>query len=418
MLPRVSAATRGGEFVMFVSYLYLDMNAYFASVEQQLRPELRGRPVAVAPVMAETTCCIAASYEAKAFGVKTGTRVSDARRMCPGLRVVEARPRVYMEVHNRMLAAVDTCLPVASVRSIDEVVCKLIGRERDPDEAERIALRMKAAMRRDLGPYLRCSIGLGPNVLLSKIAADMRKPDGLTTLRPNELPDRLHVLELRDIPGVGHRMERRLLALGITTVEQLCAQPVAGLARVWNSRLLGDVWHRNLRGEDIPEPPHPRRSLGHSHVLAPEWRTDAGARAVLLRLVEKAAARLRSINHWTDTIRISVSIVNGPHWSDFAKLGWCQDTLALVRAAVALWAHRPAGTPLKVGVVFDDLRETRNVAVPLLAQDREELALAQAMDRINKKFGVHAVHLGGMHGAQDQAPSRIAFGRLIDLDGE
>ena len=399
-----------------VEYLYLDMNSYFASVEQQLRPELRDRPVAVAPVLAETTCCIAASYEAKAFGVKTGTRVSDARRLCPGLRVVEARPRVYMEVHNRMLAAVDTCLPVAKVQSIDEVVCKLLGREREPDEATRIALRMKEAMRRDLGPYLRCSIGLGPNVLLSKIAADMQKPDGLTVLCRDELPDRLHVLELRDLPGVGHRMERRLLALNIRSVEQLCALSVSELARVWNSRLLADVWHRNLRGEDIPVPDHPRRSLGHSHVLAPPWRTDAKAKAVLLRLVEKAAARLRSIDHWTDSIRVSVSMLHGPHWSDYAKLGWCQDTLALVRAAAALWAKRPAGTPLKVGVVFDELRETRNVAVPLLAQDRDDLALAHAMDRINKKFGVHAVHLGGMHGAQDQAPSRIAFGQLIDLD--
>lgn len=399
-----------------VNYLYLDMNAYFASVEQQMRPGLRGRPVAVAPVMAETTCCIAASYEAKAFGVKTGTPVAQARRMCPGLRVVEARPGLYMRVHHRMLAAIDTCLPVLVVKSVDEVACKLLGREREPDRAEAIAGRIKAAIRRDLGPFLTCSIGLAPNVLLAKIAADMRKPDGLTTILPGELTGRLHPLPLRDIPGIGPRMENRLIAEGITTVEALCALDARGLARVWNSRLLGDLWHRNLRGEDIPEPAHPRRSLGHSHVLAPAWRTEDGARAVLLRLVEKAATRLRSIDHWTSTIRVSVSLLHGPHWSDHAKLGWCQDTLTLVRSAVALWKLRPAGTPLKVGVTFDDLRPAHNVPAPLFAEDRANVALARAIDHINARFGAHSVYFAGMHGAQAQAPPRIAFGRLIEID--
>ena len=105
---------------MSVKYLFIDMNSYFASVEQQLRPELRGVPVAVAAVDAETTSCIAASYEAKKFGVRTGTRVGEARRLCPALRVVPARPRLYVEKHNEIIEAVESVLPVASVLSIDE----------------------------------------------------------------------------------------------------------------------------------------------------------------------------------------------------------------------------------------------------------------------------------------------------------
>src|SRR5665647_1483776 len=93
---------------MTLKALYVDFNSYFASVEQQLRPELRGKPIAVLPVVAETTCCIAASYEAKAFGVKTGTKVSDARKLCPGIMLVEARPALYVEYHHRLVEAVES----------------------------------------------------------------------------------------------------------------------------------------------------------------------------------------------------------------------------------------------------------------------------------------------------------------------
>src|ERR1700749_798670 len=109
-------------------WLFLDLNSYFASVEQELVPSLRGRPVAVVPVVADTTCCIAASYEAKTFGVKTGTQVGEAKRMCPGIELVEARHELYVDYHNRNVEAVETVVPVASVMSIDEIACRLVGR--------------------------------------------------------------------------------------------------------------------------------------------------------------------------------------------------------------------------------------------------------------------------------------------------
>src|SRR5205809_2760114 len=114
---------------MPLRYLFTDMNAYFASVEQQHRPELRGKPVAVAPVNAETTCCIAASYEAKKFGVKTGTMIREPRRHCPGLQVIEARPKLYVETHERIRDAVPSRLPVTAVLSGDEMVCRPQGAE-------------------------------------------------------------------------------------------------------------------------------------------------------------------------------------------------------------------------------------------------------------------------------------------------
>lgn len=108
-----------------LDWLFLDMNSFFASVEQQGHPKLRGKPVAVVPLLSDATCCIAASYEAKAFGVKTGTNVAEAKRLCPNLRIVEAKHGPYREYSKRIQAVVEDCLPVTEVWSVDEMVCRL-----------------------------------------------------------------------------------------------------------------------------------------------------------------------------------------------------------------------------------------------------------------------------------------------------
>ena len=165
-------------------YLHIDLNSFFASVEQQLHPEYRGKPTAVVPTMADTTCCIAASYEAKALGIKTGTQVGEARRICPGIILVNGDHAEYARVSAEIVDAVERVCPVAHKPSIDEVQCQLMGREREPPNARRIALAIKQAIQDDVGETLRCSIGMAPNRYLAKIASDMQKPDGLIGLLP------------------------------------------------------------------------------------------------------------------------------------------------------------------------------------------------------------------------------------------
>lgn len=171
-------------------YLILDFNSYFASVEQQENPRLRGKPVAVVPADTDTTCAIAASYEAKAFGVKTGTRIYEAKRMCPGLILVPARHDIYVEYHRRWLEEVNNHLPVLREMSIDEACCKMIGDECEEENALAIAQRMKAGIRKNVGDCMKTSIGIAPTLLLAKIASNLQKPDGLTVLRTEELPGR------------------------------------------------------------------------------------------------------------------------------------------------------------------------------------------------------------------------------------
>src|SRR5687768_7416304 len=160
-------------------------------------------------MLADTTVCIAASVEAKKFGVKTGTKVAEARRLCPEIEFVIARHELYIETHHRAVAAVDTVVPVRVVLSIDEMDCELTGRWREPERALELAGKVKTTIRDKVGEFLRTSIGIGPNTFIAKTASDWMKPDGLVMIQKHELPERLFELEVRALSGIGKQMEKR-----------------------------------------------------------------------------------------------------------------------------------------------------------------------------------------------------------------
>lgn len=401
---------------MTLRYLFVDMNAFFASAEQQFRPELRHRPVAVVPVRAETTCCIAASYEAKPFGVKTGTAVWEARRLCPGIVFVEARHELYVRVHHVMLAAVESCLPIHRVQSIDELSCRLSPSDAPIARAVQKGRDVKAAMRDRLGEYLRCSVGIAPNPFLAKVAADMKKPDGLTTITADDLPEKLYTLELTDLPGIGPRMNRRLLREGIHSVEQLLARSPEQLECHWGG-IVGRRFWMALHGHDLPEQPTRRRTVGHSHVLAPELRSEAGVLSVLTRLLAKAAARMRRLGYCAGRLDVYVALRESPGWRAWKNLNSCRDTSTMMEAFVSLWRRRPAiRRPIKVGLVLSRLMPEQITTSPLFPGERQRVELSRMMDRINAKYGRDAVHLATMHEVLDSAPTRIAFSNVPDFD--
>ncbi|WP_051946627.1 hypothetical protein [Verrucomicrobium sp. BvORR106] len=274
--------------------LILDLDCFFASVEQQLDPRLRGRPVAVVPVKSDSTSCIAASKEAKRCGVKTGTRVRDARQLCPDIILVESRPRLYTEYHQRFVTALESRIQVAEVMSIDEAWCLLPKSVNHRTQAEAFARSLKATLTSQVGDWLTYSIGIAPNRFLAKLASDMAKPDGLFMIEQADLPHCLHRLKLRDFCGIGQKMETRLVSHGIRTVAQLTSATRETLHHVWGGIGGVHLWHW-LRGEVTETPPTQRRTIGHSHVLPTRLRNDLGTHAVVCRLLQKAAMRLRKM---------------------------------------------------------------------------------------------------------------------------
>ncbi len=398
--------------------LAVDFNSFFASVEQQERPELRGRPVAIVPVLAETTGCIAVSLEAKQLGLQRNMRVAEARKACPGLQLVEARPEVYINYHRRLVEIIESCLHVTQIASIDEVTCELKGRYAERARAVTVAREIKAAIARRVGPCLRSSIGIAPNWLLAKLASDMQKPDGLVVLEDADLPGKLLDLQPGDIAGIGPNLQRRLRGHGITTMEKLYAATKTELRGLWRS-VRGEQMWRLLHGEDLPFFEHASdQTIGHGHVLPPQLRNETDALAVLHRLLQKAAMRLRDSGLYAGALAVSVRYRDDERWDDDLRINETQDTLQLTHALNQLWARRPkklpARAPQQVGVMLTHLLRSEAHTPDLFARGREESRgrLYSAVDLLNRTFGKNSVYFGGAHGTTKYAPMRIAFTRI------
>lgn len=415
---------------MSLRSLFVDFNSYFASVEQHEEPSLRGRPVGVAPVAAETTSLIAASYDAKAFGVGTGTMVREARRLCPGIVIRVARPERYVVWHHRLIEAIDHAIPIARVGSIDEVACELVGRQRRREVAEEIARQVKSEIALAApGGAIRCSIGIAPNDFLAKTASDMRKPDGLTVIEQADLPHALHGLALRDLCGIGPSMEARLHEAGITTVAQLTVASKLVLRRVWGG-IEGERMWGLLRGAWLPTAPTERGSIGHSHVLGPELRTPDGARAVLKKLLVKAAMRMRREEMLSGAMAVRIRFIgHDQRWERDLAFDPTDDSRELLRLLNGTLdsghLHRPLpgpinATPLSVSVTLMRLVPRTQSSGSLFAPTQDTRRVDALVDRINAKFGYNKLYFGSMQLAleHDAAPMRIPFNRIPDAQSE
>lgn len=396
--------------------LYLDLNAYFASVQQAENPELRGIPVAVVPVVADTSFLIAASYEAKAFGCKTGMRIGDAKKLCPHIKLVTGGHGIYTDYHHRVLEAVETVLPVEQVYSIDEMQIRLMGEECKKENAMVLAREIKDAIHRHVSEVIHCSIGIAPNGFLAKLGTDLQKPDGLTVIEAHELPDRLKGLSLTEFTGINRRMAARLQAKGIFTSDDLVGQSKEALRAAFGS-VWGERWWYLLRGYEIASSHKENQSIGHSHVLAPELRNSTDAREILQRLLQKAAKRLRAQNLYATHLSIAVSGTK-KGWEAHSHVEPTQDSVGLNLAAMAMWETADFSGPMKVSVTLSGLRPPDQVTRSLFDQespDRQRLNVS--VDKLNEKFGRNTIYLAGMHHATDKAEDRIAFRKTTLTDG-
>lgn len=411
-------------------WLFLDLNSFFASAEQQMQPALRDRPVTVRPAPSEYTCAIAASYEARPFGVRTGMQVADARKLCPELIVVEARPDAYVDWHQRIMAEIDRHLPIWKVCSIDEAACRLTGPDRRVDVAVALARRVQAAILANVGECLRSSVGLAPSRFLAKTASGMQKPAGLTVLRADALLGPLLDLPLSKFPGIGGRMLARLAAAGVTDTAALWAMDPHHARRIWNSIEGERIW-RGLHGLDSQEPPErPRASISHSHVLAASMRRPDQARVVARRLVVKCGARLRRMGLAGAGLSLFVDMKDGGARPANHNLSCpvppTSDTFVLLRALETLWdtaMNGQAGRRITyVGVGVFNLKPLDAFAPDLFSHGPDEggrarsLRLSKALDALNSRYGKDTVSIGPKSDLPAYVGAKIAFSRIPEVE--
>ncbi len=401
--------------------MHVDMNAFFASVEQQANPALRGRPIAV--IGTGRTVVTTASYEARAFGVRTGMNTWQARQACPHITFVVGDNRKYAHTSARIVAMMRDYTPLVEVFSIDEAFLDVTGSLNLFGGAESIAYLLKARIRHEFG--LTCSVGIAPNKLLAKLASEMQKPDGLTIIAPERVPEVLEGLPVRELCGIGGKVERQLADLGIQTCGQLGRYPVAALKRRFG--VVGEKLSRMGRGQDEapvipPEKEDPVKSIGHSMTLEQDVTGRDTLARYLLQLAEMVGRRARRHAVSGRTVHLTV------RYADFVTVGRQQTRVSptsrsqeIYRDAVTLLDSLDLTRPVRlVGVSVSGLVHQAS-QLPLFDGERKATLLAAAMDEANDRFGEFAVTFAsitetGEKGARVISPSWRPDGvRKVDV---
>jgi DNA polymerase-4 len=367
--------------------LHIDMNAFFASVEQQSDPALRGRPIAV--IGTGRTVVTTASYEARAFGVKTGMNTWQARQACPQLTFVVGDNRKYTDTSTRIVAMMRDYTPLVEVFSIDEAFLDVTRSLRLFGSAERIAYLLKARIRHAFG--LTCSIGIAPNKLLAKLASEMHKPDGLTVIAPEQIATVLERLPVKELCGIGKNVEKRLADFGIFTCGQLGRFSVDVLKRRFG--IIGERLSQMGRGiDDTPVVPAEEeqavKSVGHSMTLARDVSGREELLKYLLQLSEMVGRRARRYGVAGKTVHLTL------RYGDFTTVGRQQtrsaptnQSEAIYRDALAILDSFDLNRPVRLlGVRITNLAGQGD-QLPLFVRERRQALATAAMDAANNRFG-------------------------------
>jgi len=375
--------------------LHVDMDAFFASVESVLNPALAGRPVIVCGPVQERSVVSAASYEARRYGVRSAMPASQARRLCPAGVFVQGNHAAYAEFSRRVLAVLRRFAPLVEQTSIDEAYLDITGCEAVRGDPVAVAGAIKKAVKEETG--LTCSVGVGPNRLLAKMASGMEKPDGLTVIRTEDVPALLWPLEVGQLHGVGPRTAARLRALGLATVGDLARYPRELLVRGFGA--LGRYLHDAANGIDDTPVAGPgegdgARSISRETTFRADIDDPGRLERVLLELSEDVGRRLRKADLLARTVTVKI------RKADFTTLtrsrtfraptDLTEEVYSAAREAFfAFW--RPAMKIRLLGVGVANL-ETAGAAASSLFEPTDRLRrVSRAVDRIKDRYGERSV---------------------------
>jgi DNA polymerase-4 len=389
--------------------LHIDMNAFFASVEQRADPALRGRPIAVVGSQ-KRGVVLSPSYEARAYGVRTGMQYHEARGLCPGITLVPADPGKYASACKRLIRVWEQFTPVVELFSIDEAFLDVTGCDALFGDPVRLALRIKEQVWEQ--EQLTCSIGIAPNKLLAKLGSDMVKPDGLVLITPDDVPEVMRDLPVKELCGIGPSTTRELASMGIRTCGELGRAPLDALTARFGS--LGPRLRDMGRGIDpsavataVEQQETEARSVGHSMTLNEDCADRERIERHILQLAEKVGRRMRRGGYRGRTVSLTL------RYSDFT-------TFSRQRRVARALCHGPDVFTTAIGIfreiVLDrairlvgvsvSSLEQRDEQVPLFDLERKRTFTSKAMDRINDRYGDFTITWGSL-------AKRFDHGRVI-----
>lgn len=375
--------------------MHVDLNSCFATVEQQARPMLRGRPVAIVNRRTENTSIVTASYEAKALGVKVGMKFKEAKIICPDLIGLESDPSKYRYVYHKLLDIMQDYSAHVRMKSIDEGVIDF----HDAPDAIRnrdlldIGKEIKERLKNEVGVWMRCNIGIATNRFLAKTAAGLNKPDGLDVITPLSIFSALQKLQLTDLTGIAKQNQHRLNSVGIMTPLQFLNADVITLEKVVFKSVVGRWWYQRLRGWEVDDRDFDIKRVGRQYVLE---NFDLSRQQIVQRLhnlSESVGSRLRGQNKSARGIYVYAKTLDRGYWhrSSLSSLPFYSDSSIFYQAEL-LFRDAP-GNLKEIGVHCYDLQPVDDNQLSLFSDDIvRERQITKAVDDINQRFGDRTIH--------------------------
>ena len=387
--------------------LCVDMDAFFASVEQRDNPILRDKPIAVTGA-GERTVITTSSYEARAFGVKTGMTTYKAKRLCPHILFVIGNNKKYAQICESLEEICLRFSPDVEIYSIDEVFLDITNSHHLWGGPENMAQTIKDTVKNELG--LTCTVGMGSNVLIAKLASDLAKPDGLRWIDENTVASVFEALPVKKLWGIGSQTEEKLRLMGITTCGALGRASLSLLTKKFGvlGERLKDMGNGKLERPIEVTSPDPK-SIGHSITLPNDiWEREEIA-SCLLRLAEKVGRRARRYGHKGKKIGLTFRYNDFKTFTKQTTLpAPTNDTGEIYHAAVTILDGIRLQKSIRLlGISLSSLGKENQMSLFQESEKEKKAALAKAVDTINDKFGEHTLTLASTV-AQEKGPGVIS----------
>lgn len=399
--------------------MHIDMDGFFASCEQQSNPLLRGKPVGVVPYLNDRSTILASSYEAKAMGIKTGTRVVEAKRIYPKINLVLANPNKYRFINDKFMKVFKKFTPNVSAKSIDEARLDfkgskfLKGNKTHQEKMQNIANKIKTDLKKQVGEYVTCSIGVGANSFIAKVASNINKPNGYYYVDHNNIHTFYDVLNLQDLHGVGPQIAARLNRSGIFTPLDFLNTDIYKLRGEF--KLFGYHWYLRLRGYETDDIDFTKKNVGNSFHLTKFTNDINYIKIVMLKLAEKTGSRLRKHKLKARCFSVYLVFSDGTHFSkSHRQKVYFDSTNDLYKQFLFILNQNPyKNKQVRIlGISTSMLIKTKiGNQYDLFGETKRKEDFYKAIDEINNTFGKFTMYPAVLTDHKELAPDRISFGR-------
>lgn len=405
--------------------MYVDMNSYFASCEQQDNSSLRGRPIGVVTHDSPNACVIAPSIEAKKFGIKTGMRFYDCKKLCPQIIPVVSRPYRYRQIHIGIMKVLHSFCDDVVAKSIDEAVVNLTSYRLVYKDMFALARQIKEGIKAECGEWIQCSIGIAPNTFLAKLGTELQKPDGLVCITPQNIDEQLAKLTLTDLPGIAKNNARRLQMIGIRTpLAMRYASP--SLLRKAFGGIVGHYWHCRLNFMELDLYQNDYRAMSATRTVSPQQRQSPQALgSLLISLCTRLEQRLVKHDVFCKELSFVIRYKDFTRWDTKMKFTYpLQDAMEmrlyiLDKAHEFEQAHNLATIfnthTQNIGVTISHFIKAEHVSYTLFENKMRQDKLRKVMYSIKDKYGRDIVRKASETIAPGEMKDAIGFGSVKDM---